>query len=416
MIEFPTNYFPTEIEEFINECSDKNALNKEYMCGAALSLLSILIGNKIKLKVSATQIESAMLWICIVGSSGTKKTPSINTILKPIEQIDNLNYKAYLRKNSDYKADPENNDKPFFYQKVVDDATMESLNEMMYFNKHGLLMKKDELLSLIYDGKRYKGNSGMEQRLLSIYSQSSFAVNRKSDDEVKLISNPFLSLIGGIQPSLCNELLSDKRMNNGFVNRLLFIYPTSYIAKLPKGEFDETIKDNFDEFVEHLNSRIEAIEATTIPLNTSAKKRFYAWQEEFVLPIINDDSESELMKATISKFEATVLRIALILECSHSLNANKIPNHVSKTSINASIEIIEYFKLNFLELLRTIRNESETINPKIHQCLQYFAKDVLKNKNIEKSAYVANLLCNGYSNSVINKALGIPKSTISGYK
>jgi len=412
-LNYPIEYFPEPIKSFINECSEKDGLIKDYMCGAALSTLSAIIGTKIKLEVSSTYTETAMLWIAIVGASGTKKTPSINAILKPLETIDKNSYKKFQKEMSLYKEDKENNPKPIFKQIIVDDITMESLSFVMNNNKNGLLMKKDELIGLVYEGNRYKTNSGAEQRLLSIYSNSSFTINRKTDDEVISISNPFLSLLGGIQPKVLKELFSKNRSQNGFINRILFVYPKDVEVKLPQEGCNIETRNKYYEYIYNMHDTIQNLESNiSIKLSKKAKEKYRTWQMENIIPVLNDENEKDIVKATISKLEAIVLRIALILECADQLSRKLVPSELNIAAIEAAIEITDYFRLNFLDVIREV-TEEEIINPKEYKCLKDYAKNTIK--LIDKQAQVANLLHSGHSNATINKALGIPKSTISGY-
>jgi len=415
-LNFPIEYFPEPMKNYINECSEKDGLIKEYMCGASVALLSGLIGINIKLEVTATHTETAMLWIAIVGSSGTKKTPSINAILKPLENIDEASYKKYQKELAVHKEDTENNPKPFFKQKVVDDITMESLSSVMYNNKDGLLMKKDELIGMVYEGNRYKANSGAEQRMLSIYSNSSYPINRKTGDDVMLITNPFLTLLGGIQPSVLKELFANNRSENGFISRILFVYPVNIELKVPQDGCSTETKEKYFEFIKTIHETIQNLECNKIiKLSDKAMKIYRDWQENHIYPILKDEDENELIKATTSKLEAVALRVALIIECSDKLSRKFEPIEVSIASVLAAIEITEYFRLNFLEVLRIASNKVELINPNEYRCLKEFSKNVIQANSIDKQAQVVNLLYAGYSNATINKALNIPKSTISDY-
>lgn len=62
--------------------------------------------------------------------------------------------------------------------------------------------------------------------MLSMFDSDTI-VNRKSDEPL-LIKDPFMSIIGSIQPSvLVDTFGNDNMMNNGFNQRWLFCYPES---------------------------------------------------------------------------------------------------------------------------------------------------------------------------------------------
>ncbi len=67
-------------------------------------------------------------------------------------------------------------------------------------------------------------NKGSEEQFwLSVWSGKAIRINRKTT-EPTFIAKPFISVIGTIQPAVLNEL-ADKRTENGFLDRLLFVAP-----------------------------------------------------------------------------------------------------------------------------------------------------------------------------------------------
>lgn len=412
MNEFPIDYLPKQVREYIIECSEEGGLIKDYLSASGLSMLSVLLGNNIKLKVSPHQSEPTMLWIALVGNSGTRKTPSINVMLKPLEDLDKDSYSKYKLELKDYLKDDKLH-KPTYQQLIVDDVTMESLINVMEKNDRGLLMKKDELLALIGDNNRYSNGGSAEQKLLSMYSQAAITVNRKQNDEVTLLNNPFLSLIGGIQPKLVKELFKNNREHSGFVNRILFAQPENIKLTLHTGNYNKQVKKSYFDYVKDVYSRMNELEDVhEVKLSSKALVKYRKWAEDFVLANINDSDLQDTVKATISKLDAVALRIALIIECSHEIYLGGLPYEVSLASMQGGIEIAEYFYLNFLSIFNSQQKELP-VSKKEFDCQNAFIKNSIH--LLDKKAQVCSLLHQGFPNGVISKTLGIPKSTISGY-
>ena len=80
---FPIDIFPPDIQKYMLECHRTLNSSIDYMGCSMLWLLSIIIGNSIKIQVKTGWIESGILWVAIVGRPGVGKTPNINNIIFP---------------------------------------------------------------------------------------------------------------------------------------------------------------------------------------------------------------------------------------------------------------------------------------------------------------------------------------------
>src|SRR5262249_4147280 len=74
---------------------------------------------------------------------------------------------------------------------------------------------------------QYKGGRGSDRQFwLSAWSGKSYLVDRKSQGQVPIsIPRPFVNVVGGIPPDMLNELADHKGRNDGFLHRILFVYP-----------------------------------------------------------------------------------------------------------------------------------------------------------------------------------------------
>jgi hypothetical protein len=70
------------------------------------------------------------------------------------------------------------------------------------------------------------------QFYLSCWSGSTAQVDRKSLEDPILVSEPFLNLLGGIQPEMLSTLEDERGREDGFIHRFLFTFP------LPPGRRD----------------------------------------------------------------------------------------------------------------------------------------------------------------------------------
>jgi hypothetical protein len=294
-------------------------------------------------------------------------------------------------------------------QILVDDTTIEALCKIMEQNLDGLFLIKDELMGLIYDSQRYNKN-GQEEKLLSIFSGKQIIINRKSDDSYMVIDHPYLTLLGGIQPSVLKLLCTENRLNNGFIYRLLFCFPEKFELKKPKEGFEIELYEEYENFLirfTKLESSFSCGEFNPIVLEMEdkAKTKYLEWLDSYIY-----NSKDETNKEHKSKMEAYALRIALIIEFSHSMCSNVTPKIISEQSLVDAIRICEYFSTCYNRIIEKFSSEAVDIIGEIK------SKGLELYKTGRKEAEIVNILLNeNYRNIDISKALGTPKSTITFY-
>jgi hypothetical protein len=420
---FPTEVFPQVVREVFAEYSQKLGLIEEYMYGAFLASISAAIGNRFEIEIASGWTEKPMLWICIVGASGTKKTPSIRVAMNPLKKMDEQLYSEYLKLVKDYENASQDEKKelrkPFMRQVIAEDTTIEALTKILRYNEEGILVFRDELIGLFNDTSRYSKNSS-EQMWMSIYSNSSFKVNRIKEDSSFLVKNPFIAALGGIQPKILSQLFTDERMANGMIHRFLYIYSDLDFSNVFKSGANPKLINEYHNFMKSFreNIPIEYHDNTVSPLrlkfNENALIIYKDWLKSFVYSFKSDASDIE--KEYVSKLEGTCARMSLIIEVINSVYIDVTPQEVSCKSVNAAISLIEYFYSNFNRVI----NVSSTIDSKTKKDERL---DKIKNIFIEKSMegehksdIVKFLLSNGFSNSEINQSLKIAKSTINHFK
>ena len=398
--EFPNSVFPAEVRDFVEKCSDSQGLCKDFMYSTYLSLASVLIGNSLKININNSWVESPMVWVALVGRSGIKKTPVIKAIIKPLQKIDIESYKKYVEsiKNGDTETKPK--------QSFVDDITIEALYDVLYNNPKGLLLKKDELITLIQDADKYSKGGGTIEKLLSIFSNSPITLNRKTTSQYLCIEHPFLSIIGGIQPKVLPTLFEKNRGDNGFIYRLLFTTIGNYIPKAPENNLNIHVIQGYEEFITKFHTMTSNNESKLIPLSLDALNYFQKWSNEFIYVSTDDDRLNQYK----SKLEAYALRFSLIIEMSYSVSASNVIQEISLPSMENAISVVRYFYGNFQDVLSMNSSSTEDKDLKLYKRIVYNYKE-----GVSKEDTVNELNKEGFTVSSIAKALDIPRSTVSGY-
>jgi hypothetical protein len=92
---FPIKIFPEEIQGYLLEASRTLNLSIDYMGCSLLWMISVCIGNSLKIEIIPGWNENATVWMSIVGKPGWGKTPSIKRIISPLEKLNSRQVKKY---------------------------------------------------------------------------------------------------------------------------------------------------------------------------------------------------------------------------------------------------------------------------------------------------------------------------------
>ncbi len=366
---FPMYGMPEVLADLINDSVKVYASPLEYFactllsaCGAVVRKKAVVDDGKYK--------NYPQLWMMYIGSSGIGKDAPMKIAFKPIYEIDKINHEKYLREMTEWKsavaiAKKEKADippMPTLNMLLIDDATPEILYPSLEQNG-GLTLLRDELSGWFADFGRY-AKSGEVSRYLSMFTNGSFSVTRVSKEHLR-ISDPYFSIIGGIQPEILPATLNENQLKeNGFIHRILFAFPD--VAKQPY--YSEAIPNpvfamRYNKLIEHLH----AVSFDTLTLADDTKKMYVDFVNEMVRERNNTDIPYR--HALYSRFRMHVLRIALTIEVvkTYPNGLNKDRTITSET-MKYAIDICRYFITCSLkvEKLANQQNENSKFNMKHH--------------------------------------------------
>ena len=300
-LNFPLEVFPKPFQSYLMECHEKLDSIIDYMGCSLLWTISILTGNLFSIKVKNGWHETPVVWFSLVGRAGVGKTPSIRRILYPLIKENNKEIKNYIKNTELYreyeklsKKDKEQQieiNKPNKKQFIADDITLEALVDLHQEVTTGVGVFKDELAGWLKDMNKYREGSDLEF-WLSTWSGTSVNVNRLTRVG-SFVENPFIPVIGGIQPAVLNELYNQEKKDNGFMDRMLISYPDVTIPKYNDEEIStdaiiwyNSIIANLRKVIQKLKQETEEDEIKKIEVyfNSEAKK---LWINKF-----NEDRKS----------------------------------------------------------------------------------------------------------------------------
>jgi Protein of unknown function (DUF3987) len=183
---FSPDFLPTALAPWVYDIADRLQCPPDYVAVSAMTALGAVIGRRIGIKPQARTdwIEVPNLWGAFIGRPGMLKSPAMGEALKPIHHLETeaaknnevaqLAYKAglneytlrkqvkaslerealkeALKKDKNTKIEFALGDEPqepALVRYCTNDSSYESLGELLIDNPMGILVERDELVSLL---------------------------------------------------------------------------------------------------------------------------------------------------------------------------------------------------------------------------------------------------------------------------
>lgn len=363
-IEFPLEILPQDLQKYIITCKETLNSNVDYMGCSLLWLLSLIIGNSIKVRVKGGWIEAATIWMTLVGEAGIGKTPSISRIIYPLEKINNSEIKKYIKNlklfeayNELDKKEKQNNEEvkqPTKTQFIISDFTVEAATDLHEERKNGIGVFCDELAGWYKDMNKYRAGSDLEF-WLSSWSNKGIAMNRKTAKS-SFVESPIIPVLGGIQPKILVQFFTEENKDNGFIDRMLTTYPDAIVDEYNEDDLSEAVIEWYNDYIVNFYNNIQhdiikldvegEILSKIAVLSPEAKK---LWVSTFnkITKFQNCDDENEYMKSMYPKQKSYIPRFALILNSLYAYDKPESNSYdiISKEAMEGAIKLSEYFVL-----------------------------------------------------------------------
>ena len=419
-LNFPLEVFPKPFQSYLMECHEKLDSIIDYMGCSLLWTISILTGNLFSIKVKNGWHETPVVWFSLVGRAGVGKTPSIRRILYPLIKENNKEIKNYIKNTELYreyeklsKKDKEQQieiNKPNKKQFIADDITLEALVDLHQEVTTGVGVFKDELAGWLKDMNKYREGSDLEF-WLSTWSGTSVNVNRLTRVG-SFVENPFIPVIGGIQPAVLNELYNQEKKDNGFMDRMLISYPDVTIPKYNDEEIStdaiiwyNSIIANLRKVIQKLKQETEEDEIKKIEVcfSSDAKK---IWIEKFneITEKQNSDNENEYFKSMYPKQKSYIPRFAFLLNALNSVCNDDIDFKIIEAdAMKGAIKLSDYF----VATAKKIKFEKSE-NDKIEKLTK-------KANTIKEKVYELWRVDNNFNRSKVAETLNVSRQSILNY-
>jgi hypothetical protein len=333
----PLGFLPPVIERFAFAHSVTMGSDPAGLAMAALTACSAAIPDSVRLQVKRydqTWVESARLWVALVGLPSSKKTPIMNAALRPLNKIDAELFRGYMASKDQYDAldakERKTAERPIQRRARISDATVEAVQEVLKDSPEGVLSQQDELSGWFGAMDKYAAGKGaMADRgfWLQAFNGGPYALNRVARGAA-LIPNLSISILGGIQPDPLRRIVGES-VDDGLIQRLLpvLLKPAAMGTDEPQ---DASVRQ-YEELIPRL-WRLSASAffggATLLQFSDDAQEVRRRLEERH-LEMVGAEVISPKMGAHFGKYDGIFARMCVLWHCIEHIDARPMPATVS---------------------------------------------------------------------------------------
>ena len=256
---------PQSLRSWVMDIADRMQCPPDYVAVSALVAAGAVIGRRVGIRAQENTdwTEVPNLWGMVVGRPGVMKSPAMGHALKPMRRLDAEAAKENAILKENYEADlaahkPADGPKPVkpaYRRYIVNDPTYEALGEVMAANPNGVMVFRDELVSLLKPLARDDNAAARGFFLTAWNGNEGYTFDRIMRGHVH-IPACCLSILGATQPgklaSYLQDALNGGSGDDGFAQRFgLLVWPDvargwKDIDREPDGEARRSANFVFD--------------------------------------------------------------------------------------------------------------------------------------------------------------------------
>ena len=363
---FPVGAMPRACRRLVGEASAAIGCPPEFIALPMLATLSSAIGNSRTVKLKAGWEESAAIYGVVVAEPGEKKTPATKVAMEPAQKAQAKLREEYHQAEDEYKREmrqwevdkrenakagepaPPPPNEPRMNRTLVEDTTVEALAVILEGTPRGVVAARDELSGWVRSMDQYKqGGRGADRQFwLSAWSNSYASVDRKSRGEPLILTRPFVSVYGSIQPGVLHEL-GDKR-EDGLLDRFLFSYPEPIPSQWTDDEISYEARASYANLYAELLDLYMPVDEYGDP--APVKIHFSPAAKELIKGAVNEHRQEMYatgfparLKGPWSKLEGYMARLCLLLASARAADTGAA-ERVEENDVLAAVVLVDYFK------------------------------------------------------------------------
>lgn len=400
---FPIDCFPSKLQEYIKNVADVYGVPIEFPAISVMAAIASMFRKRIYSEERHKNYPQ--IWVMFVARSGVGKTKPLHVAFEPVVTADSLNWEEYSREKDDYKLKistmkksskkkEEHITPPIYKHRLISDVTPEALVKNIYENG-GITVYRDELAGWFKDIGRYN-KSGEVQTYISMFDNTPIQLARKTDGNT-FIANPYLSIVGTIQPEILKSVLKQEQMEeNGMAQRFLFVFPDDQKrAYMSDSQLNEELRTYYAQFIKNIDDI-----GNEMPVKIEYTPEAWDLIREFDKEITDrtNASTSAYLASMYSKMEVHLFRLMLIIWYMIRYEQGEINNRdVDAPLMEKGIKLCRYFLCCGEKVFDLIQKQEPESNISNKQLLQLLSKRYV----IQSQAKLADAL--GVTQQAISK-------------
>ena len=317
----------------------------EYVAIPAIIALGATLGRKIAVRPKQFDNWTCVtnFWGMVIGPPGVLKSPAMEEVLKPMRRLEaearrNFAaemelYKAALERWEDEKTEARKNDRPTPEKPVEptakrylsSDTTYEKLGVILGENPNGILVFRDELISLLLDLDKEEKCNARSFFMSAWNGDSGYTFDRIIRGTCH-IEHACVSLMGAATPSRISRYIANVEKTgmggDGLIQRFGFmIWPDirpewTNVDKAPNRDAREAAFAAFDRLdkiaMNDVGAELEPYDDTPfLRFSPDADRLFVQWREPLEMQLRAGGS-TPMLDAHFSKYRKLVPALALV--------------------------------------------------------------------------------------------------------
>jgi hypothetical protein len=357
---------------------------------ALLAAASGLIGRSASLFIKPGYFAPASLYVALVGSPSSGKSPALRASLAPVLSIAERLHDEWRPKMDVWKAakSGDRREEPDLQRLISTDPTTEALGPILAKNPRGLIVAPDEMTRWVMSMDQYKNGKGGDRPFyLSTWNGEPIFIDRaKHMREPIVVPHPFLTVVGGLTPDMLSTLPEGQGRDDGFIARLLFAYPDRVKRRYADEGIPDDVANDWERVARGLWSLgMREVDGKPAPrvvrMDHEAEEEWRAWCQAHYAEQEADDFRDSL-EGPWGKLEAYAARLALI---HHLMNLMSDPTRpvsddlpdLPKRILEDAFRLVAYFKSHALRVYAAMGRKADDGGDDVRSLVRWIRRNDL---------------------------------------
>lgn len=377
---FPIDALPKVLADVAREVSRSVQVAVDAAGMLAIGVATSALAGGCWVRIGQSHEEPLCLWIVVVLPSGERKTATISTLQRPLDDWERsvmANYRlahdlarekiesheARLRKLRERAADPKTTNRESFEKErdelaknrptvpsspalIIQDITPEALAKKLeeQGGRAALISDEGGVFGML-DGRYSAGGLTNLDVHLKAHSGSQIKVERVNR-VANVINKPVLSIVVTVQPIVLDGLQEQSRLRgSGVLARFLYCFPASRVGFRSYSDNDiaPDVRRNYETTIKRLlefQGAAAQKHPRTIRIEGEALQLWKSFHDE-IESLMREDSILEDLRDWGSKLPGAVARMAAVFHLVMETDENK-SDRILAECVNQAISIARY--------------------------------------------------------------------------